>query len=49
MASIDGAYVGPIEIDEVATVVEQIRAGQEALPSKQLIRRKSVDPNANRS
>jgi NADH-quinone oxidoreductase subunit E len=49
MASIDGAYVGPIEIGEVATVVEQIRAGQEVLPSKQLIRRKSVDPNANRS
>ena len=49
MASIDGAYVGPIEIGEVATVVEQIRAGQEVLPEKQLIRRKSVDPNANRS
>ena len=49
MASIDGAYVGPIEIGEVATVVAQIRAGQEVLPEKQLIRRKSVDPNANRS
>ena len=49
MASIDGAYVGPIDIGEVPTVVEQIRAGQEVLPSKQLIRRKSVDPNANRS
>ena len=49
MASIDGAYVGPIEIGEVPTVVEQIRAGQEVLPEKQLIRRKSVDPNANRS
>ena len=49
MASIDGAYVGPIEIGEVSTVVEQIRAGQEVLPAKQLIRRKSVDPNASRS
>ena len=49
MASIDGAYVGPIEIGEVPTVVEQIRAGQEVLPEKQLIRRKSVDPNASRS
>jgi NADH:ubiquinone oxidoreductase subunit E len=49
MASIDGAYVGPIEIGEVPTVVEQIRAGQEVLPAKQLIRRKSVDPNASRS
>ena len=49
MVSVDGAYVGPIEIDEVPTAVEQIRNGQEVLPEKQLIRRKSVDPNANRS
>jgi NADH:ubiquinone oxidoreductase subunit E len=49
MVSIDGAYVGPVAIDEVPTAVEQIRAGQEVLPEKQLIRRKSVDPNANRS
>jgi NADH-quinone oxidoreductase subunit E len=46
MASIDGAYVGPIEIDEVPTVVQQIRDGAEVLPDKQLRRRKSVDPNA---
>ena len=46
MASIDGRYVGPIEIDEVPTAVEQIRNGQEVLPDKQLSRRKSVDPKA---
>jgi hypothetical protein len=46
MASIDGAYVGPIGIDEVPTVVEQLRNGQEPLPEKQLSRRKSVDPKA---
>ena len=49
MASIDGAYVGPIEVGDVPTAVEQIRNGQEVLPEKQLARRKSVDPNANRS
>jgi NADH:ubiquinone oxidoreductase subunit E len=49
MASIDGNYVGPIEIDEVPTVVAQIRDGEEVLPAKQLSRRKSVDPNASRS
>jgi NADH-quinone oxidoreductase subunit E len=49
MASIDGNYVGPIEIDEVPTVVQQIRDGDEVLPAKQLSRRKSVDPNASRS
>jgi NADH:ubiquinone oxidoreductase subunit E len=46
MASINGQYVGPIAIDEVPTVVEQIRNGQEPLPDKQLSRRKSVDPKA---
>jgi NADH-quinone oxidoreductase subunit E len=49
MASIDGNYVGPIEIDEVPTVVAQIRDGEEVLPAKQLSRRKSVDPNASSS
>jgi hypothetical protein len=46
MASIDGQYVGPIALDEVPTVVGQIRNGQEPLPQKQLSRRKSVDPKA---
>jgi NADH-quinone oxidoreductase subunit E len=45
MVSIDGNYVGPVEIDEVPTVVRQIRDGVEVLPEKQLSRRKSVDPN----
>ena len=48
MASVDGVYIGPIEIGEVAKAVDQIRTGEEVLPAKQLIRRKSVDPNANR-
>jgi NADH-quinone oxidoreductase subunit E len=48
MASIDGRYVGPIALDEVPTVVEQIRNGDEPLPDKQLARRKSVDPKAAR-
>ena len=47
MASIDGQYVGPIELDEVDTVVQQVREGQEPLPAKQLARRKSVDPGAS--
>ena len=49
MVSIDGNYVGPVEIDEVPTVVQQIRDGVEVLADKQLKRRKSVDPNASRS
>jgi NADH:ubiquinone oxidoreductase subunit E len=47
MASVDGQYVGPIALDEVDTVVQQVREGQEPLPEKQLARRKSVDPGAS--
>ena len=46
MASVDDVYVGPVGLDEVATLVEQVRAGAEVLPEKQILRRKSVDPNA---
>jgi NADH:ubiquinone oxidoreductase subunit E len=46
MASVDGVYVGPVDLDEVPELVEQIRAGQPPLPAKQLARRPSVDPNA---
>jgi NADH-quinone oxidoreductase subunit E len=46
MASVDGVYVGPIELDEVPELIEQIRGGKPVLPAKQLLKRKSVDPNA---
>jgi NADH-quinone oxidoreductase subunit E len=47
MASFDGVYVGPIELDEVDTVLEQVRTGEPPLPDKQLARRPSTDPEAN--
>jgi NADH:ubiquinone oxidoreductase subunit E len=47
MASINGQYVGPIELDEVPTAVQQVRDGAEPLPDKQLSQRPSVDPRAN--
>jgi hypothetical protein len=46
MASIDGSYVGPIEVDEVPAVIEAVRRGEEPLPDRQLKYRKSTDPNA---
>jgi NADH-quinone oxidoreductase subunit E len=46
MASIDGQYVGPISLDEVPALVEQVRNGEEPLPAKQLSRRACVDPKA---
>ena len=49
MASIDGVYVGPVSLDEVPELVRQVRAGEEPLPAKQLIRRPSADPKVSRS
>jgi NADH:ubiquinone oxidoreductase subunit E len=46
MASVDGVYVGPIDLDDVPDLVEQIRSGADVLPDKQLLKRRSVDPNA---
>ena len=47
MASVNGEFVGPIELDEVPELVQQIKDGTEPLPGKQLARRRSVDPEAN--
>ena len=46
MASVDDVYIGPITLDDVPKLVEQIRAGVPPLPNKQLHLRKSTDPNA---
>jgi NADH:ubiquinone oxidoreductase subunit E len=47
MASIDGVYVGPIELDEIDELLRQVRADQPPLPDKQLRRRMAADPRAN--
>ncbi len=46
MASVDDVYVGPLELDDVPALVGQVRSGAEVLPEKQILRRRSVDPNA---
>jgi NADH:ubiquinone oxidoreductase subunit E len=46
MASVNGTYIGPIDLDEVGKLVEQIRGGLPPLPNKQLSRRRCMDPNA---
>jgi NADH-quinone oxidoreductase subunit E len=46
MASIDGRYVGPIRPDEVPSVLDAVRRGEEPLPERQLERMKSADPRA---
>jgi len=46
MASVDGVYVGPLELTDAGRVVEDVRAGRPVLPDKQLVRRRCADPGA---
>jgi len=39
MASVNGEYVGPLDADDCARIVEDCKAGREVLPDKQLRRR----------
>lgn len=47
MASVDGVYVGPLELSDVPQLLDDARAGRPVLPDKQLATRLVADPNAN--
>jgi NADH-quinone oxidoreductase subunit E len=47
MASVDGVYIGPISLDDVDVLIDDLREGRTPLPSKQLNRRPSTDAGAN--
>ena len=40
MASVDGDYVGPLTKEDCRQIVEDLQAGREVLPDKQLKKRK---------
>lgn len=40
MASVDGEYVGPLEAEDCGRIVDDVKAGREVLPDKQLRRRR---------
>jgi len=46
MASVDGAYIGPLSVEDVPRLLEDLRAGREVLPDKQLAKRACADPGA---
>jgi NADH:ubiquinone oxidoreductase subunit E len=46
MASVDGVYVGPLELADAARLVEDVRAGRDVLPEKQLVKRACADSGA---
>ncbi len=48
MASVDGVYVGPLTLADVPQLLDDVRAGRDVLPEKQLVRRAVADPRANR-
>jgi NADH-quinone oxidoreductase subunit E len=46
MASVDGVYVGPLSTEDVPRLLDDVRAGRDVLPDKQLLRRACADPEA---
>lgn len=46
MASVNGAYVGPLEPADAERIVEDLRAGREVLPERQLAQRPVADEGA---
>ena len=47
MASVDGVYVGPLTVEDVPQLLDDVRAGREVLPEKQLARRPCADAEAS--
>ncbi|MBB4663140.1 NAD(P)H-dependent oxidoreductase subunit E [Conexibacter arvalis] len=46
MASVNGEFVGPLELADAEQLVADLREGREVLPEKQLSRRACADPGA---
>ncbi len=46
MVSVDGVYIGPLKVADVPQLLDDIRAGREVLPEKQLARRACADQEA---
>jgi NADH:ubiquinone oxidoreductase subunit E len=44
MASVNGEFVGPLELDDAQRILDDLRAGRPVLPEKQIRYRRSVDP-----
>lgn len=46
MASVDGVYVGPLSVEDVPRLLDDIRSGRDVMPDKQLVKRGCADPKA---
>jgi NADH-quinone oxidoreductase subunit E len=47
MASVNGEYIGPLDLFDAARIVEQLRLGEAVLPDKNLRVRPCQDPNSH--
>jgi NADH-quinone oxidoreductase subunit E len=47
MASVDGVFVGPLTLEDLPRLLDDVRAGRGVLPDKQLSTRRVADPHAN--
>jgi NADH-quinone oxidoreductase subunit E len=47
MASVNGEYIGPLDLSDAPRIVEQLRAGEAVLPDKNLRVRACQDPNSH--
>jgi NADH:ubiquinone oxidoreductase subunit E len=48
MASVNGVYVGPLELEDVERLRDAVKHGEDVLPDKQLARRKAASQHWNR-
>jgi hypothetical protein len=46
MASVNGEYVGPLELADAERIVSELAEGKPVLPEKQIRYRRTVDPGA---
>lgn len=46
MASVDGVFIGPLTLDDVPRLLDDVRSGRPVLPNKQLASRACADPHA---
>ncbi len=47
MASVNGVYVGPLELQDVEHLRDAVKAGEDVLPDKQLVKRKAASKHWN--
>ena len=47
MASVNGVYVGPLELRDVEHLRDAVKAGEDVLPDKQLVKRKAASKHWN--